>query len=362
MASLTLNFTPPTTPEYAYVTEYRVKFWPTNAPSSSSTVFTDGFPLVITDLTGTSFTGTIEAKCGNAYGSPRSFTAAATGGGGTPPACPYKITIYEDPSVSLAIGAAGNTTSCVKPGYRIKLTTLGDLPVYVTGSAVVINLSYNLETGDCASPTISNQTTTLTIPVGQYISTSFIQAPSSNQRINGIEYGAGNPATIMTCNITYAGGVLFPGGGSASLSTGTLCSSGMGNYNLIGTVGDVVRIRLSISGLLSPTSTSWLSASMGSTTPSFSVSGTTECYQPGSGSIQAGLTLFKNVTIPVGGTVPITTSIFTNNSSASMMSAGLNIVSVNAGPNASTGTTVISGICVGNSGGGSCPGSSNTSD
>lgn len=362
MASLTLNFTPPTTPEYNYVNEYRVRYWPTNAPSSSSTVFTNGFPLVITDLNGTSYSGTIEAKCGSTYGSPTNFIATPTGGGGTPPACPYKITIFEDPSVSLPIGAVGNTTSCIKPGYRIKLTTLGDLPVYVTGSPVTISISYNVETGDCASPTVANQTATLTIPVGQSVSTGYIQVSPANERINGIEYGAGNPATIMTCNVTYAGGVLFPGGGSATLSTGTPCSSGYGNYNLIGTVGDVVRVRLSVSGLLSPTSTAWLSASMGSTNPNFSASGTTACVQPGGSSVQAGLILFKNITIPVGGTVPISTSIFTNNSTNSMMSAAINIISVNAGPNSATGTTGITGVCVGNSGGGSCPGASYVGD
>jgi len=149
--------------------------------------------------------------------------------------------------------------------------------------------------------------------------------------------------------------------GSATLSTGTLCSGGYGNYNLTGTVGNIVRVKLAISGLLSPTSTAWLNATMGSTSPSFSVSGSTGCYQPG---FSQGITLdlFKNITIPVGGVVNINTSIFTNNSSASMISAAISIVSVNGGNNTSTGTTSITGVCVGNSSGGGCPGASYVGD
>jgi hypothetical protein len=181
--------------------------------------------------------------------------------------------------------------------------------------------------------------------------------------LNGTSYtgtveaacGGGNYSTPAT--FTGVAG----SSGAATLATGTACSSGYGNYILTGTVGNVVRLRLSISGLISPTSTAWLSASMGSTNPSFSAAGTSGCYQPGS-SQGVSLNLYKNVTIPVGGTVNISTSIFTNNSSASMMSAAINIETVNGGANTSTGTTSISGVCVGNSGGGSCPGASYIGD
>lgn len=181
--------------------------------------------------------------------------------------------------------------------------------------------------------------------------------------LNGTSYsgtveaacGGGNYSTPVS--FTAVAGA----SGSASLATGTVCSSGYGNYILTGKVGDVVRVKLGIYGLLSPTSTSWLSASMGSTQPNFSSAGTTACYQPGS-SQGVTLDLFKNITIPVGGVVNINTSIFTNNSSASMMSAAISIVSVNGGANTSTGTTSISGVCVGNSGGGSCPGASYIGD
>lgn len=150
--------------------------------------------------------------------------------------------------------------------------------------------------------------------------------------------------------------------GAATLSIGTTCSAGYGNYNLNGTVGNIVRVRLAVSGLLTPTSTSWLSASMGSTSPNFTASGTTGCYQPGA-STGVSLNIYKNITIPVGGVVNINTSIFTNNSTASMMSASLTIMSVNGGNNTSTGTTTLNGVCVGNSStGGSCPGASYIGD
>lgn len=181
--------------------------------------------------------------------------------------------------------------------------------------------------------------------------------------LNGTSYsgtveaacGGGNYSTPAT--FTGVAG----SSGAATLAVGNPCGSGYGNYILTGTVGNVVRLKLGISGLLSPTSTSWLSASMGSTSPNFSASGTTGCYQPGS-SVGVTLNLYKNVTIPVGGTVNINTSIFTNNSSASMISAAISIETVNGGANTSTGTTSISGVCVGNSGGGSCPGASYIGD
>ena len=182
--------------------------------------------------------------------------------------------------------------------------------------------------------------------------------------LNGTSYsgtveaacGGGNYSTPAT--FTGVAGL----SGSASLSVGNPCSSGYGNYVLTGTVGNVVRVRLSISGLLTPTSTSWLSATMGSTNPNFSASGTSGCYQPGSSS-GVSLQLFKNITIPVGGTVNINTSIFTNNSTSSMMSASLTIMTVNGGTNTSTGTTTLNGVCVGNSStGGSCPGASYVGD
>lgn len=214
--SLTINFIPPTGNGYQYVTEYRVKYWPTSSPTNISTVFTTAFPLVLTDLNLTSYSGTIEAKCGVSYGSPRSFgpvvVASSGGGGGTPttPACPYRVVLYEDESVSYPIGASGNTTSCPKPGYRIKLTTEGGALV-TTSTALTVNLTQTVETGDCASPIGSTSSNvSLTIPSGSSTSTSYIQASGSNDRISNISFASGNPATLvngsLTCNLTYTGG------------------------------------------------------------------------------------------------------------------------------------------------------------
>lgn len=335
MASLTLNFTPPTTPEYTYVTEYRVKYWPTNTPTNISTVFTEGFPLVITDLTATSYTGTIEAKCGNVYGSPRSFATTTGGTGGTPPACPYKVTIYEDPAVSLAIGAVGNTTGCVKPGYRVKLTTMGDLPVSVTGSAVVIPISYSLETGDCASPTSTTALpASLTIPVGSNISTDYLQAVGANERINGIEYGA-VPATIMTCSVTYAGGVLFPGGGTASLATTGITNQ----FTLSASPGDVVRLKLISSGQVF----------LGSTSAKLSISVVDSvAYSPCvTSNTFISATAYKDVTMTTG-TETINISPILNGSSSSAFSCQLSIETVNGGPN-TNGSSTVSGSVISNS-------------
>jgi hypothetical protein len=171
-----------------------------------------------------------------------------------------------------------------------------------------------------------------------------------------VSCGGGNFSTP----VSFTGSAVSSG--AATLATGTTCSSGIGNYNLTGTVGNVVRLRLRVSGLLTPTSTSWVNAMMGSTNPSFSVYGTTACYQPGS-SAGVSLDLFKNITIPTGGVVNINTSIFTNNSTSSMMSASLTIMTVNGGTNTSTGNTQITGVCVGNSStGGGCPGVSYVGD
>ena len=176
--SLTINFTPPTGNGYQYVTDYRVKYWPTTSPSNVTTVFTTAFPLVLTDLNSTSYSGTIEAKCGVNYGTPRSFgpvvIASSGGGGGTPttPACPYRVELYQDESVSYAAGASGNTTGCPKPGYRIKLTTSGGVLV-TTSTALTVGITYTVVTGDCTSPTNTETlSTSLTIPAGSSISSA----------------------------------------------------------------------------------------------------------------------------------------------------------------------------------------------
>jgi hypothetical protein len=213
--SLTINFTPPTGNGYQYVTEYRVKYWPTSSPTNVSTVFTNAFPLVLTDLNSTSYSGTIEAKCGIGsnvtYGTPRPFgpvVIASSGGGGTPPtpACPYRVVLYEDESVSYPIGASGNTTSCSKPGYRIKLTTSGGVLV-TTSTALTVGITYTVETGDCASP-ISNETlsTTLTIPAGSSISSGAAGTTSTCYNYNVVaNNGTSNRDTVDWTYVSCAG-------------------------------------------------------------------------------------------------------------------------------------------------------------
>ena len=213
------------------------------------------------------------------------------------------------------------------------------------------SLGYRIKYWPTSNPTDITTTTTstnsLTVPNLMEISyTGTVEAIC----------GGGNYSTP----VSFTGAA--SSGGAATLAVGTACSSGIGNYNLTGTVGHIVRVKLRISGLLTPTSTSWLSALMGSSNPSFSVNGTSACFQPGA-SAGVSLDLFKNITIPTGGVVNLNTSIFTNNSTSSMMSASLSIVSVNGGANTSTGTTSISGVCVGNSStGGGCPGVSYIGD
>jgi hypothetical protein len=208
--SLTINFTPPTGNGYQFVTEYRVKFWPTSSPTNVSTVFTTAFPLVLTDLNLSSYSGTIEAKCGSNYGSPRSFgpivIAGGGSGGGTTPACPYRVVLYEDESVSYPIGASGNTTGCAKPGYRIKLTTEGGALV-TTSTALTVGVTYTVETGDCASPTNTETlSTTLTIPAGSSISSGAAGTSSSCYNYNVVaNNGTNDRDTVDWTYVSCAG-------------------------------------------------------------------------------------------------------------------------------------------------------------
>jgi hypothetical protein len=209
--SLTINFTPPTGNGYQFVTEYRVKYWPTASPTNVSTVFTTAFPLVLTDLNSTSYSGTIEAKCGSNYGSPRSFgpiaiAGSSGGGGGTTPACPYRVVLYEDESVSYPIGASGNTTGCTKPGYRIKLTTSGGVLV-TTSTALTVGVTYTVETGDCASPTNTETlSTTLTIPAGSSISSGASGTAATCYNYNVVaNNGTNNRETVEWSYVSCAG-------------------------------------------------------------------------------------------------------------------------------------------------------------
>lgn len=203
-----------------------------------------------------------------------------------------------------------------------------------------------------------------------------VSNPSNILEVN--PYPTTNSATITNLSeVSYAGTVEAACGGgnfstpqsftasiagaAASLAT-VSCSNGIGSYTLTGTAGHIVRVRLAATGFLQPTqySTAWLAIALSSSSPSFSASATSSCYTA-SGGVSLGIE--KNITIPAGGTVTLGTSCWTHNSTASMMSVGLTILSVNGGANSSNGTTSISGVCIYNSStGGSCPGPSNTGD
>ena len=143
--------------------------------------------------------------------------------------------------------------------------------------------------------------------------------------------------------------------GAATLAIGDACSGGYGDYNLTGTVGNIVRVRLQITGTIDTATTGWVAVNMNSTSPSFTAVANSGCFVPGSGT-GVSVDLFKNITIPSGGVVNINTSIFVNNSASNLITAVLSIVSVNGGNNTTTGNTQINPVCIGQASGQSCPG------
>lgn len=143
--------------------------------------------------------------------------------------------------------------------------------------------------------------------------------------------------------------------GAATLAIGDACSGGYGDYNLTGTVGNIVRVRLQITGTINTATTAWVAVNMNSTSPSFTAVANSGCFVPGSDT-GVSVDLFKNITIPSGGVVNINTSIFVNNSPSNLITAILSIVSVNGGNNTTTGNTQINPVCVGQATGQSCPG------
>lgn len=70
--------------------------------------------------------------------------------------------------------------------------------------------------------------------------------------------------------------------GAATLAIGDACSGGYGDYNLTGTVGNVVRVRLQITGTIDTATTAWVAVNMNSTSPSFTAVANSGCYVPGS--------------------------------------------------------------------------------
>lgn len=80
MHTLTISFTEVTP---APAAGYRVTYWPTGFPENAVVIAPNpaASPVVIPGLTGTSYTGTVEAACGGGvYGSSQSFVAFVAGG------------------------------------------------------------------------------------------------------------------------------------------------------------------------------------------------------------------------------------------------------------------------------------------
>lgn len=369
--SLTLNI--PANSTLFNVTGYRVKYWPTSTPIAVSTVSTQGFPLVITDLNNTSYSGTIETKCGTTYSTAKPFgPIAVVGGVVSTPACPYKIVLYSDDTYTVPINSSNNQTGCVRYAYKVRLVTTGNAPVIVTGSEVVIPITYVVQTGDCASPTSSQTlTASLTIPAGMSESSNYVQTPSGISAISAINFGSGVPTTVMGCPTTYVntGGQTATGGGAYFTSVGT-CNNGHGTYILNGTVGDTVVLTLNASAYINPTNgyaynstPAWLATiintSIGGTlgTPRVAYS---QCVYQGSTYVYTSLD--KVVVIPAGGSIEIQTDVIKYNSnSGEAISAALNITSVNSGTNSSSAVVSIQ-LCSQNSTGQSiCPGSGQSS-
>jgi hypothetical protein len=212
------------------------------------------------------------------------------------------------------------------------------------------SLGYRVKYWPVSNPTNISEVTPY--PTGTSTTITGLTEVSYGGTVEGA-CGAGNFSSPQSFSASIAGA-------SASLQALT-CSNGIGTYRITGTAGDVVKLRLTVGGYMQNiTGNSWLGIILGSTNPSFSAAATSSCYTANGG---VNLVLNKNITIPVGGIVNLSTSCFVNNGSASAMSAALTIVSVNGGANTSSGTTTINGVCVYNSStGGSCPGATNTGD
>jgi hypothetical protein len=375
--SLTLNLSSPSS--NTLISGYRVKYWPTNTPTAVSTVNTQGFPLVITDLNNTSYSGTVETKCGTTYvtySSPKSFGPVAvvsSGGGGSSPACPYKIVLFSDDELTVPISSNNNQTGCIRYAYRVRLVTAGNAAVTVTGSEVSIPITYVVQTGDCASPTGSQTlTASLTIPAGMSESSNYLQTPSGISAISSINFGSGAPTTVMGCATTYvnSSGQTATGGGAYFTNTGT-CNNGHGTYVLNGTVGDQVVLTINASAYVSPNNSyaynstpAWVALILNTSTngtvgtPRYRYS---ECVLQGSSYIS--LSLDRVVVIPAGGSIEIQTDVIKyNSSSGDAVTAQLQITSVNGGANTNATNTIGQQLCHQNSTGQSiCPGSGQSS-
>lgn len=99
MYTLTITFTEATPTPAA---GYRVTYWPTGSPGSAVVVTPNptASPVVITGLTNTAYTGTIEAACGGGiYSGTQAFSANVPGGS----TCDcYTVTVLSGGSINVS--------------------------------------------------------------------------------------------------------------------------------------------------------------------------------------------------------------------------------------------------------------------
>ena len=183
MASLTISFTPSSpTPAIGY----RVKYWLTSTPGTIYTVSPNptSSPVTITGLTGTNYSGTIEAACsGGQYSTPVSFSATVA---------PTVLSVIAtnngnvDSAINeILIGATSiHTTPVVYGGGGVQMFTTSLVSGSQTVSCAVIDAigsrTYRLTVTSSASGlgTIDTKSVDLTTSVGQ--TTFTIVSPSLN--------------------------------------------------------------------------------------------------------------------------------------------------------------------------------------
>ena len=172
MATLTITF-PAVTPTPSL--GYRIKYWPTNSPSSVVTTTSSTNTVTISGLTSVSYTGTVEASCGGGtFGSPRSFTA----------------------STASIVSASASFQPCIGG-------TIDDF----LGGQILLSGNVSVDTN-------------FSIEV-QYTTTGVSCNPNTNLRttIYGVVLAGQNSATIDPC---VGGGQYIPGGGTVCNAVGSL--------------------------------------------------------------------------------------------------------------------------------------------
>jgi hypothetical protein len=183
MSTLTVSFTPSSpTPSNGY----RVKYWLTSAPGTIYTVTPNPTtsPVTITGLSGTNYSGTIEAACsGGQYSTPVSFSASIT---------PTVLDVIATNNINsesaineILIGASSiHTTPVVSGGGGIQMFTTSLVSGSQTVSCAVIdalaNRTYRLTVTSSSSGlgTIDTKSGDFTTSVGQ--TTFTVVSPSLN--------------------------------------------------------------------------------------------------------------------------------------------------------------------------------------